>query len=124
MDVRVLGIPVIDSRPVEARAKVAFGVGHQVARESLDIREFNGVIRRNNEPKMMPVLRAPLSESPMIDIVALGAEHPGRIAILGHAVAAEIGEMGGKGCAFRPVTNHAGFDHRDARPVGHSPRRR
>ena len=124
MDVRVLRIPVIDSRPVEARAKVAFGVGHQVAGESLDIREFNGVIRRNNEPKMMPVLRAPLSESPMIDIVALGAEHPGRIAVLGHAVAAEIGEMGGKGCAFRPVTNHAGFDHCDARPVGHSPRRR
>jgi hypothetical protein len=69
MDVRVLGIPVIDSRPVEARAKVAFGVGHQVARESLDIREFNGVIRRNNKPKMMPVLCAPLTESLMIDIV-------------------------------------------------------
>jgi hypothetical protein len=94
MDVRVLRIPVIDSRPVEARAKVAFGVGYQVARESLDILKFNGVIRRNNKPKMMPVLRAPFSESLMIDFIALSAKHPGRITILGHAVTAEIDEMG------------------------------
>ena len=118
MDVRVLGIPVIDSRPVEARAKVAFGVGHQVSRESLNIREFNGVIRRNNEPEMMPVLRAPLSESLMIDTVALGAERPGWIAILGHAVAAEIGEMGGKRRALHAMTHDPSLDHRGARPVG------
>ena len=118
MDVGMLGIPVIDGDPVEAGAQVAFGVGHEVAGESFDIREFAGVFGRDNEPEMMPVLLAPLSESLMIDIIALSAEHPGRIAILGHAVAAEIGEMGGKRRALHAMTHDPGFDHRDARPVG------
>src|SRR5664279_1372967 len=70
MDMRVLRIPVIDSGPIEPRAKVALGVGHQVAREGFDIREFHGVIRRNNEPEMMPIVVASLSKSFLIDIVA------------------------------------------------------
>lgn len=72
----------------------------------------------------MPVALASLSEGLMIAIVALGTEHPGRLSIFCHAVAAEIGKMRGKRSALRPVTDHAGFDHRDARSAGQSPRRR
>ena len=64
MDVRVLRIPMIDGDPVEAGAKVAFGVGHEVAGESLDIGEFAGVFGRDNEPEMMPVLRRTAQRKP------------------------------------------------------------
>jgi hypothetical protein len=59
-----------------------------------------------------------LSESLMIDIVALGVEYPGWIAILGHAIVAEIGEMGVQRRSLRAMTHDSGFDHRSARPVG------
>jgi hypothetical protein len=118
MDVRMLGIPVIDGDPVEAGAQVTFSIDHEVAGESLDIGEFRRVFGRDNEPEMMAVLVALLSESLMIDIVALGVEYPGWIAILGHAIAAEIGEMGVQRRSLRAMTHDSGFDHRSARPVG------
>jgi hypothetical protein len=108
---RMLGVPMIDGNPVEAGAKVAFGVGQEVARESLHVGKWGRIIRRENEPEMMPVALASLSEGLMIAIVALGTEHPGLFAVLGHAVAAEIGKMRGKRGALRPMTNHAGFNH-------------
>ena len=100
------------------------GFGHQVASEGPYVRKFGRIIRRDNEPEMMPVALAPLSEGLMIDIVALGTEHPGLFAVLGHAVAAEIGKMRGKRGALHAVTHDTGLDHRDARSVGQSPCRR
>jgi len=93
MDVGMLGVPMIDGDPVEAGAQVAFGVDHQVACERLHVGEFFGIFGRDNEPEMMPVLLASLSEGRMIDVIAPGAEHLGRRAILRHAVAKEISEM-------------------------------
>jgi hypothetical protein len=123
MDVGMLCIPVIDGDPVETGSQIALGIGDEVARKSLDIRKFASVFGRDNELEMVPVAVAPLREGLMIGVIALGAEHPGLFAVLGHAVAAKIGKMRGQRCAFRPVTHDPGFDHRDARPVvGHSPR--
>jgi hypothetical protein len=59
----------------------------------------------------------------MIDLIALSPKHPGRITIFGHAVTAEIGEMGGKRRALHAVTHDPSFDHRGARPVGQISRR-
>jgi hypothetical protein len=123
MDVGMLGVPMIDGDPFEARAEIAFGIGHEVACGGFDIGEFSR-IRRDNEPEMVAILRAPLRKDFLIDIVTLGTEHPGRIAVLRDAVTAEIGKMRGKWCALHAVTNDPGFDHRDTRPVVHSARRR
>jgi hypothetical protein len=110
----MLGIPMIDGDPVEAGAQIASGVSHEVAREGLYIRKFRRVFGCDNEPEMMSVVVTPLSEGFMISIVAVSAKHPGRIAILCYAVAAEIGKMRGKRRALRPMTNHAGFNHNAA----------
>jgi hypothetical protein len=77
MDVGMLCIPVIDGDPVEAGAQIAFGFGHEVAREGFDIGKFSGILGRNDEAEMMPVLLAPLCKSPMIDALLHGcAELP------------------------------------------------
>jgi hypothetical protein len=70
MNVRVLGIPMIDGDPVEISTQIALGFGHQVACECFDIGEFGRVVGRDDEPEMMPVALASLSEGLMIDIVA------------------------------------------------------
>ena len=124
MDEGVFGIPLIDGDSFQTCPEIKFGVGLQIAGGSLDIGEFGRVFARDDQPEMMPVVLAPLSENPMIDLIALSAKHPGRITIFGHAVAAEIGEMGGKRRALHPMTHDPGFDHRGARLVSHSPRRR
>ena len=40
MDVRVVGVPVIDGHPVEPGAEIALGIGHQLAREGPEIRHL------------------------------------------------------------------------------------
>ena len=56
-------------------------------------------------------------------LAAPNAEHPGRIAVLGNAVAAKIGEMGGKRRVLHAVTHDPDLDHRRAGSLCHSPRR-
>ena len=68
----------------------------------------------DSEPEMMPIVVIPLGEGLMIDVIAPGAEHPGRRAILRHAVTAQIGKMGRKRRALHTVAHDHGFDHRDA----------
>jgi hypothetical protein len=123
VNVRMFCVPVIDGDPIEAGTKIAFGIGHEVARERLDIGEVSRIIRRDNETEMMAILRTPLRKDFLIGIVALGTEHPGLFAVLGHAVAAEIGKMRGKRGALHAVTYDPGLDHRRAGSLCYSPRR-
>ena len=111
MDVGVLGIPVIDGDPVEAGAQIAFGVAHKITGESLEIGKFGRVFGCDNEPEMMTVLLAPLCKGPTIDLIALSAKHPCRLTVFSHAVAAKIGEMGGKRGTLHAMTDDPGFDH-------------
>ena len=114
MDMGMLRVPMVDGDPVEAGTQVAFGAGHEIPSESFHIRKFTRVFGRNNEPEMMPVLLAPLCKNPIIDLITLSGKHPSRITIFGHAVAAEISEMGGKRPALHVMTHDPSFDHRDA----------
>jgi hypothetical protein len=41
---------MIDGDPIQARAQVPFGVGHQVAREGFDIGQYRCVFGRDDEP--------------------------------------------------------------------------
>ena len=47
MDMRVVGVPVIDRDPVELRAEVALGVGHQLAREGAKVGQLGRVLGRD-----------------------------------------------------------------------------
>jgi hypothetical protein len=102
MNVGMLGVPVIDGDPVEAGAQFAFGVNHEIGREGFDVGEFVGIFGRDNEPEMMPVLRTPLSEGFVIDVIALSAKHfgPDR----------------------RPSSRHYGEDRQDQRKAARTSR--
>jgi hypothetical protein len=105
--VRVPGIPVIDGHPVEPRAEVAFGVGHQVAGKRLEVRQLGRILRQHDETKVVTVIFATFGEGAVIDILAVSAEHRGRFAVARHAVAATVLQMGDEGGFERCRTTRA-----------------
>src|SRR3546814_5408039 len=49
VDVRMLGVPVIDSDPIEPRIEVLLDLADQIAGEGLQVRHLHGVVRRRSE---------------------------------------------------------------------------
>ncbi|GFE66571.1 hypothetical protein KIN_36450 [Litoreibacter roseus] len=98
MDMRIVGVPVIDGDPIEFGAEIALGLGHEVARESAQILHLSGVFRRDDEAEMMTVVFGARGEGAVVGLVVLLVEH-GRIpAVLGDALALQIVEMLGERC--------------------------
>ena len=62
MDVRIIGVPVIDADPVELRAEVLLHLPHQVAGEGLEVCHLDRVLRRDDEAEMVPVVLGALGE--------------------------------------------------------------
>ena len=72
MDVRIVGVPVIDGDPVELRAEIALGVRHQLAREGPKIGHLGRVLGGDGEPEVMPVVLAALGERLGVGVVGRG----------------------------------------------------
>jgi hypothetical protein len=96
MDVWVVRVPVVDRDPIELGAEIAFGVGHQLTGKGAQAFQLGGILRRDDETKMVPVILTALSESPLVGHIGAGIEHAGIGAIVGDAVAFEIGDMFGQ----------------------------
>ena len=75
MDVRVVGVPVINRHPVEARIEVAGHVLHQLAGESAQIGQIVRVLRRDDKAEVVPVVLAALREGVAIGAVGPRIEH-------------------------------------------------
>ncbi len=56
MDMRVVGVPVIDGDPVEAGAEVGFHLLGEIPREGAQVFHIGGVFRRDDEAEMVPVV--------------------------------------------------------------------
>ncbi len=120
MDVRIVGVPVVDGDPVERCAEIALGVGHQLAGEGAQVLHLAGVLRRDDEAEMMPVVLAARCEGVAVGLVAARIEHPRRRAITGDALAFEVGDMAGD---RRGAELGAGMTH-DPHLDDHAPRLR
>ena len=96
MDMGMVGVPMIDGDPVELCAEIAFGILHQFAGEGAQIAHVLGVLRRDNEPEMMPVVGATLGEILSVGRVRGGVEHMGVAAVAGDAFAPQIGNVVGE----------------------------
>ena len=59
---RVVGVPVIDGDPVQPRAEIGSHLPREIAREGLQIGHLAGVLGRDDEAEMVPVVLAPLGE--------------------------------------------------------------
>ncbi len=111
VDVRMLGIPVIDGDPVEAGTEVQFHLPDEIACKGLEVGHFHGVVGRDDEAEMMPVRVAPLRKLLRVDGIDTGAEKPGLLSVPGDALAPEVVEMGRERCSAAAMAHHARLDH-------------
>ena len=114
VDVRVLGVPVIDRDPVELRAEIALGLGHQFAGERLQIGKLGRVVGRDDEAEVVAVAVASFREGMGVRRIHLRVEQAAGFAVTGRAVAAEIAEMGRQRSRRPHPAHHSRLDHRAA----------
>ncbi len=96
MDVRIVGVPVIDRDPIEPRAQVGLHLPHDVARVFAQVGQFSRVLGRHDDPEMVPVILAPLGETAIVCVVAGRVEHPRWRAVAGDAFALQIRDVRGQ----------------------------
>ncbi|OIQ93574.1 hypothetical protein GALL_244220 [mine drainage metagenome] len=110
VDMRMLGVPVIDGDPIKLGAEVFFHLPDQIAGKALEVGEVGGILRRDDEAEMMSVVFAAFGERLGIGILGFGTEQPGLFSVPGDALAAEITEMGGKRRGMGAMADHPGLD--------------
>jgi hypothetical protein len=123
MDVRIVGVPVIDRDPIEARPEIALHLGHEVAGERLEVGHFSGILRRDDEAEVMPIVMAAAREGRRIEPVLRGAEHVGFLAAARDTVTFEVGNVGRQGrraSGTAGVPDYAGL-HDNAAVTGKKP---
>jgi hypothetical protein len=121
VDMGMLGIPVVDGDPVKPRAEITRGLIHELAGKAPQALKFTGIIRRDDEPEMMPVGFAAFRECAAVGIIAGSIEEFTRRSIAGNAVPPEIADMGAQ-CPGRPhPAHHPRLDHSAAGAVVEKP---
>ena len=114
MHMRIVGVPVIDRDPVKPRAKIGFHPPREIAGEPAQVLHLCGILGRDDEAEMMPVVLASCREVRTVQTVGLGIEEQALLPFLADAVAAQIGEMGReRSRTISPalVARDAGSDH-------------
>ena len=91
MDMRVVGVPVIDADPVELRAQVLLHLPHQLAGVILQIGHVHRVFGRDDEAEMVPVVGAAFLEGVEVGGIGLRPVGLARLAVAAHAVALHPG---------------------------------
>jgi hypothetical protein len=91
VDVWVLGVPMVDGDPIEASAEVTRGLVHELAGEGPQARELTGIIGRDDEPEVMPVVPATSGEGAAVRLVSGRIEQLALRPIASHPVTLESG---------------------------------
>ena len=81
---------VIDRHPIELGPEIARGMGHQVAGVGAQVGELGRVLGADDEPEVVAVLLAAVSEPRHVGRVAARIEHAGVRAVARHALPLEI----------------------------------
>src|SRR5215475_11844581 len=96
MDVRVVGVPMIDRDPLEPGPEITLHLGDEVAGEGFEIGHLGGIFRRDDEAEVMPIVMAAPYEGRSVRPVLRGAEHMRLLTIAADAVAPQVGDVGGE----------------------------
>ncbi len=91
--VRMTGIEMVDRDPVELRAEVLFHRRHQPAHERLQIGIEFSFLRRNDEAKLVPVIRAAVEEGRAVSDILARVVELARLALTRDPVTLDIFEM-------------------------------
>lgn len=92
MNMRVVGVVMIDRDPVEARVKIALRRRHDGARIAIEIVELARVFRRKDDPELMAVAPPLLQKRLAVRFVAIRAVELARRAVFLGAVALDIAQ--------------------------------
>jgi hypothetical protein len=113
MNVGIVGVPMVDSDPVELRTEIGLHLPGEIEGKRLEIGHLAGILWRDDEPEMMPVTLAAVGKGSIIGAVARGVEHDALLAVTDDALPLEIGEVSGKrrGPEGAALMAHACFDH-------------
>src|SRR3954454_22471801 len=66
---RMAGVVMVDRYPVEARLQILFHLSHQVACKTLQIGHLIGILGRNNETELMPILAASFDKGLAVSLI-------------------------------------------------------
>ncbi|WP_343070903.1 hypothetical protein [Sphingomonas sabuli] len=106
---------MIDGNPVEPGAEVLFHLFHETPCERPQIIILIAIFRRDDDPKLVPVVRTPFEECATVTaLLFCRIEFAGRAVAL-HAVALKIAKMGPRAadaCSTKP--DQPGFHNRPA----------
>jgi hypothetical protein len=114
MDMRIIGVPVVDGDPIEPGAEIAFGIGHQLTREGPQAFELGRILGRHDEPEMVAIIPATSGKRLLVGDIRAGIEHGGVHPIMSNAVALQIEDMLRQRRRMEPgaaVTHHTGLRH-------------
>ena len=87
------GVVVLSRDPVDARAEIKFDPAYEVAGVALQVVDLPAVLGRDDDPKMVAVVFAPLDEGGAVRPVELAVEHLHGIALASGTVALDIEGM-------------------------------
>ncbi len=113
MRVRMPGIVMIDSNPVEARSKIMLHLGHKFARAGFEITQLARILGGYGQAKLMPVIAASLGKIMTINCLSLPAIEFTAASISLNTVALNISNMLGKGPDARASTRPCNMDFDD-----------
>ena len=118
VDMRIVGVPVIDGDPIEPGPKIGLHLPREVAGEGAEIGHLGGVFGRDDEAEMVAVVGRPIGEGCVIGAIVFGIEHPRLLAVESDALALQIGDVRRqrRGAESTPrVTGDARLHHDAAR---------
>src|SRR5690606_34743699 len=110
MHMGMAGVVVVDGHPIEFRAKVGLDLAHQVARVRCQVHEVCAVCRRDDEPELVPIIRAALDEGVTISAVLGGGIELAALATARRAVTLDVAQMGGRSAVPAGILDIAGLD--------------
>jgi hypothetical protein len=94
--VRVVGVPVVDGHPIEARAQVGFHAAHEVPRVGAQVFQLRAILGREDEAEMVPVVGAAFLEGVEVGGIGLRPVGLARLAIAAHAIALDVAQVLGE----------------------------
>nr|WP_245842993.1 hypothetical protein [Sphingomonas laterariae] len=110
MDMGMAGIVVIDSHPIEFRAKVGLDAAHQIAGVVGEIGKIGGILGRDDEAELVAIILAAIKEGISISAVLGRRIELATLAITRCSVALDVAQMGSTFAIPPRALNVSGFD--------------
>jgi hypothetical protein len=113
---------MVDGDPIEPRAEVARGLVHELAGEGPQILKLSGIIGRDDEPEMMPVVLAAFGEGFAVCLVSGRIKQSALRPIASHPIALEISDVSAERAGRAHLAHDPRFDDGAAGAVVEEPR--